>query len=162
MTQSSFDEPCTPLYGGADTGLYVLSICLTPHVFSYVFVPRSVPVTLGTPDNELPSREFIVEDVRSLYTDLPHMMVLTGLLIGSLLGGPHLDTLSAGCKQTDQPLWPGDGICSEPWARGQQQLVRRLPGKGVGRRPSVEGIQRYGVLVGFIYNSLSTWTSART
>jgi hypothetical protein len=35
VTQSSFDAPCTPLYGGTDTGLYVLSIkiYLTPHVF---------------------------------------------------------------------------------------------------------------------------------
>ena len=40
--------------------------------FSYVFVPHSVPVTLGTNDNDLPSREFIVADVRSLYTDPPH------------------------------------------------------------------------------------------
>jgi len=35
VTQSSFDAPCTPLYGGTDTGLCVLSIqiYLTPRVF---------------------------------------------------------------------------------------------------------------------------------
>ena len=35
VTQSSFDAPCTPLYGGTDTGLCVLSleISLTPRVF---------------------------------------------------------------------------------------------------------------------------------
>ncbi len=35
VTQSSFDAPCTPLYGGTDTGLYVLfiQIFLTPRVF---------------------------------------------------------------------------------------------------------------------------------
>ncbi|KAN0108989.1 hypothetical protein V8E52_009772 [Russula decolorans] len=42
VTQSSFDAPCTPLYGGTDTGF--------------------VPVTLGTNDSDLPSREFIVAD----------------------------------------------------------------------------------------------------
>jgi hypothetical protein len=36
VTQSSFDAPCTPLYGGTDTGLCVLSIqiFLTLRVFS--------------------------------------------------------------------------------------------------------------------------------
>jgi hypothetical protein len=38
--------------------------CLSHRVFSDVFVPHSVPVTLGTNDNDLPSREFIVADVR--------------------------------------------------------------------------------------------------
>ena len=35
VTQSSFDAPCTPLYGGTDTGLCVssLQISLTPRVF---------------------------------------------------------------------------------------------------------------------------------
>jgi hypothetical protein len=36
VTQSSFDAPCTPLPGGIDTGLCVLSsiqIYLTPRVF---------------------------------------------------------------------------------------------------------------------------------
>ncbi|KAN0108991.1 hypothetical protein V8E52_009774 [Russula decolorans] len=42
VTQSSFDAPCTPLYGGADTGF--------------------VPVTLGTYYDDLPTREFVVED----------------------------------------------------------------------------------------------------
>jgi hypothetical protein len=66
VTQSSFDAPCTPLYGGTDTGLCVLSsieIYLT-RVFSDAFISHSVPVTLGTSDNDLPSREFIVQDVR--------------------------------------------------------------------------------------------------
>ena len=35
-------------------------------MFSHVFVPHSMPVTLGTPDDKLPVREFIVEDVRIL------------------------------------------------------------------------------------------------
>ena len=33
-------------------------------MFSHVFVLHSMPVTPGTPDDELPIREFIVEDVR--------------------------------------------------------------------------------------------------
>jgi hypothetical protein len=37
---------------------------LSRRVFSDIFVPHSVPVTLGTPDDDLPSREFIVADVR--------------------------------------------------------------------------------------------------
>ena len=68
---------------------------------------------------------------------------LTGLLIGFLLVGPHLDSLSPGCKHCGQPLWSGDGICSESWLRGQQQLVRCLPGRGAGHRRGVKGIQRY-------------------
>ena len=68
VTQSSFDAPCTPLYGGTDTGLYVLSIQIFSHcVFSHVFVPHSVPVTLGTHYDDLPTREFIVEDVRVFF-----------------------------------------------------------------------------------------------
>ncbi|KAI0277925.1 hypothetical protein BGY98DRAFT_917609 [Russula aff. rugulosa BPL654] len=47
VTQSSFDAPCTPLYGGVDTGF--------------------VPVTLGTNDDDLPTREFIVEDTNPVW-----------------------------------------------------------------------------------------------
>ena len=49
-----------------DTGLCVLSsieIYLT-RVFSDAFISHSVPVTLGTSDNDLPTREVIVKDVR--------------------------------------------------------------------------------------------------
>ena len=41
-------------------------------LFSHVFVPHSMPVTLGTPDDKLPVREFIVEDVRILLDFLSH------------------------------------------------------------------------------------------
>jgi len=47
VTQSSFDAPCTPLYNGTDTGF--------------------VPVTLGTSDDDLPTREFIVEDANPIW-----------------------------------------------------------------------------------------------
>ena len=64
VTQSSFGAPCTPLHDGTDTGLCVLSYLFKIFMFSDVFVPHSMPVTLGTPDDKLPVREFIVEDVR--------------------------------------------------------------------------------------------------
>jgi hypothetical protein len=65
VTQSSFDAPCTPLYGGVDTGLCVLSSIQIYHrEFSDMSSYRSVPVTLGTYYDDLPTREFIVEDVR--------------------------------------------------------------------------------------------------
>ena len=88
--------------------------CLTLHVFSYVFVPRSVPVTLGTSDNDLPSREFIVEDVSVPFKLIPSHDGTNWPSDFSLVG-PHLDPLSAGCKPADQPLWPGHGIRSESW-----------------------------------------------
>jgi len=72
VTQSSFDAPCTPLYGGTDTGLYVLSTKdLSQHVFSDVFIPHSVPVAPGTYHDDLPTREFIVENVRVTFKFLP-------------------------------------------------------------------------------------------
>jgi hypothetical protein len=45
------------------------------------FIPHSVPVTLGTYDDDLPTREFIVEDVRVpfKYRFPPNMMELTVL-----------------------------------------------------------------------------------
>ncbi len=65
VTQSSFDAPCTPLQGGTDTGLCVLlSKCFSHFVFSHAFSPDSVPVAPGTLDNDLPTRNFIVKDVR--------------------------------------------------------------------------------------------------
>ena len=43
---------------------YYLSEYIPSRVCSDVFVPHSVPVILGTSDDNLPTREFIVEDVR--------------------------------------------------------------------------------------------------
>jgi hypothetical protein len=67
VTQSSFDAPCTPLYGGVDTGLCVLSMSHTASFSDMFFVPHSVPVALGTYDDNLPVESFIVEDVRVLF-----------------------------------------------------------------------------------------------
>jgi len=47
VTQSSFNAPCTPLSGGTDTGF--------------------MPVALGTSDDDLPTREFIVEDTKPIW-----------------------------------------------------------------------------------------------
>jgi len=64
VTQSIFDAPCTPLFGGIDTGLCVL-LCkyLSHRVFSDVFESHSVTVAPGTYYNNLPARKFLVEDV---------------------------------------------------------------------------------------------------
>jgi plastocyanin len=48
VTQSSFDAPCTPLYGGTDTGF-------------------NNPVTVGTADADLPTESFIVEDTKPIW-----------------------------------------------------------------------------------------------
>ena len=48
-----------------------LSEYILHRVFSDVFVPHSVPVTLGTSDDDLPTREFIVEDVRVNFFNNP-------------------------------------------------------------------------------------------
>jgi len=47
VTQSSFEDPCTPLYGGTDTGF--------------------MPVALGTADDDLPTRAFIVENMEPIW-----------------------------------------------------------------------------------------------
>jgi len=47
VTQSTFEAPCTPLDGGTDTGF--------------------VPVPLGTDDDDLPTREFTVEDTDPIW-----------------------------------------------------------------------------------------------
>ncbi len=45
---------------------------LSHRVFSDVFAPDSVPVSLGTYYDDLPTREFIVEDVRVTFKYPPH------------------------------------------------------------------------------------------
>jgi plastocyanin len=47
VTQSSFNAPCTPLPGGFDAGF--------------------VPVTLGTSDYDLPTRQFTVNDTNPIW-----------------------------------------------------------------------------------------------
>src|ERR1700680_1449528 len=55
-------------------------ICVSHRVFSDMFfVPHSVPVTLGTYDDDLPVESFIVEDVRVLFNIDFYMMKLTSL-----------------------------------------------------------------------------------
>ena len=43
---------------------YLLFNYISQRVFSDAFVPHSVPVAPGTGSGDLPTREFIVEDVR--------------------------------------------------------------------------------------------------
>ena len=56
-----------------------LSKKLSHLVFSDVFVPYSVPVAPGTNYDDLPTREFIVEDVRVFFFNSLHIMELTVL-----------------------------------------------------------------------------------
>ena len=157
MTQSSFDAPCTPLYGGTDTGLYVLSlrILLTLRVFLYTVSSYRIAslfhwelITTIYPAGNLLLKTY------AFFSIPRHMMELI-VLIGFLLDETHLDPLSPGRKHCGQSLWPGHGFCSESWAGRQQQLVHCFQGKGTGHRQAV-GVQCYEVLVGSIYSSLST------
>jgi hypothetical protein len=67
VTQSSFDAPCTPLYGGTDWLVRLIPSNI-PRATCFLICLRTTyrPCYAGnlTYDDDLPTREFIVEDVR--------------------------------------------------------------------------------------------------
>jgi hypothetical protein len=73
----------------------------------------SVPVALGTYYDDLPTREFIVEDVRVHFKCPLPMMAF--LIVFLLLGRPCMDLLSPGSKHPGKPLRPWHGIRGESW-----------------------------------------------
>jgi hypothetical protein len=67
VTQSSFAAPCTPVFGGFDTGLYVLSFLNFSHrAFIDTSLHCSVPVANAS-ISPLPTRQFTVNDVRAYF-----------------------------------------------------------------------------------------------